>query len=384
MKKQERLRSLITAPRTMWRLGFRNRYDFIYDRMEISLRRMSPVRSLNLLKTGLSFFFPRTRVGHWPTHIQVELTSICNLKCPVCPVGLNQIERRSRLLDVSLFEKLMNEVGPYLLTTSLWGWGEPLLHPQLAEILKITHRFRIASLLSTNGQNLDDDRVIEAIMKHPPSFLILAIDGLTDETNSRFRVGSRLSPILEGVKRIAALKAEKNQLYPVLHMRFIVMKHNEHEVPLLKSFARRNKFDLVTVRALSIIDYSEQEHRDLIPDDRSFRAYDYEDGQRVLRDDFVCHQPFHFPTVLCDGQVIGCEQDFGAQLPMGTLSDDVSFDKIWFSSQAAGVREQIRDHQDEISFCQNCPFKDRTTDRKECSIDAMQVNPDLKLPLPVG
>ena len=113
-------------------------------------------------------------------------------------------------------------------------------------------------------------------------------------------------------------------------------------------------------------------------------AKQFTDGQRVLRDDFVCHQPFHFPTVLCDGQVIGCEQDFGAQLPMGTLSDDVSFDKIWFSSQAAGVREQIRDHQDEISFCQNCPFKDRTTDRKECSIDAMQVNPDLKLPLPVG
>lgn len=105
-------------------------------------------------------------------------------------------------MDLSLFRDTMAEVGPYLLTASLWGWGESLLHPQFADFLREAQKYKITVMLSTNGQNLDHNEVIDAISEYPPTFLIVAIDGITDESNARFRVGARLAPIIAGMRRL--------------------------------------------------------------------------------------------------------------------------------------------------------------------------------------
>ena len=41
----------------------------------------------------------------------------------------------------------MDEVGPYLLTASLWVWGKSLLHPGLHETLRIARRHPVLTLL---------------------------------------------------------------------------------------------------------------------------------------------------------------------------------------------------------------------------------------------
>jgi MoaA/NifB/PqqE/SkfB family radical SAM enzyme len=114
----------------------------------------------------------------------IELTNYCNLKCRVCPTGTGRLERQPAAMEPALFERLMNEVGSYLMTASLWGWGEPLLHPQLSSILRIAQKQGVTTFLSTNGQNLSDEEVLEALVSYPPTFLIVALDGITDETNS--------------------------------------------------------------------------------------------------------------------------------------------------------------------------------------------------------
>jgi len=114
----------------------------------------------------------------------------------------------------------MNEAGPYLLSTSLWGWGEPLLHPELPEILRLQQGRGIVTFLSTNGQNLDDERILKALIDYPPTYLIVALDGITNQTNSKFRVGARLEPALEGVQSLARMKRKKTRLIhtaPPLH-----------------------------------------------------------------------------------------------------------------------------------------------------------------------
>jgi radical SAM protein with 4Fe4S-binding SPASM domain len=286
-------------------------------------------------------------------------------------------------MAVDLFERVIDEVGPYLLTISLWAWGEPLLHPQLQRILHAVRKHDIAILLSTNGQNLDDERVIEALTKEPPTYLIVAIDGLTDETNSQFRVGAKLEPVLAGVRRIAEIKRSTGAQLPLLHMRFIVMKHNQHELPELQEFARRSGFDLLTVRTLSIIDTdSERTHRDLVPDLKELRAYDYSDGVRVSRDDFICQNPFWFPTVFADGTLEPCEQDFNAQQALGTLTEGVSFADLWFSDRAVRIRKIIRDNPDSLSFCVNCPYRDR--EGTDVSVQAHILNSDIDFSNAVG
>jgi radical SAM protein with 4Fe4S-binding SPASM domain len=238
----------------------------------------------------------------------------------------------------------------------------------------------IAILLSTNGQNLDDERIIGALTREPPTHLIVAMDGLTDETNSQFRVGARLAPMLAGIRRIAEIKAQRGLRLPVLHMRYIVMKHNQHEVPQLKDYSRSHGFDFLSVRTLSIIDSDspEEVHRELVPDVEELRAYEYHSGLRIHRNDFICQEPFWFPTVFADGTLVPCEQDYNAQQSLGRLFEDGSFSDLWFGKRAARARKVIRDDPQRLSFCRNCPYRDRPV--TDASVQEHLLNPGIQYP----
>ena len=377
MRSNERNRALLRIPKLLWNAALLGRYHFLYDQMPFTSARMSIGKRYNLLKSGLNLLHRRRTPWSMPLHMQFELTNHCNLKCPVCPAGVGAVKRKPRAMDVDLFRRVIDEVGPYLLTTSLWAWGEPLLHPELQSILKAIRKYRIATLLSTNGQRLDDDNTIEALTDEPPTHLIVSIDGLTDETNTQFRAGAKLKPVLSGVRRIAEIKRRRRQQLPILHMRFIVMKHNQHEVPELVDFAKNSHFDMLTVRTLSIIccESANRIHLELMPNQGDFRPYDYMDGKRLARKDFICQQPFWFPAVFADGTLVACEHDYNAENSLGVINGEVSFKDLWYGEHAVSVRKDIRDRPESMSFCRNCPGRDRDT--TDASIKAYFFNDDI-------
>ena len=359
MRTGERMTYLKRAPRLFTDIMFRGRYDFKFDLMPIYITQMSMMKRLNLLKAGMNLVYRRSQPWSWPINMMIELTNYCNLKCSVCPVGIGNLKRQPEAMEPALFERLMNEVGPYLLTASLWGWGEPLLHPQLSSILRIAQTQKVTTFLSTNGQNLNDEKVLHALANYPPTFLIVALDGITDETNSLYRVGAKVNLALDGIHRLAQMKAERGSELPILHLRYIAMRHNEHELPQLREFAADNQFDILSIRTLAIIDAPDDTHLELIPCDERYRAYGYENNKRIKRTDFICEKAFTFPAVLADGTIIACDQDYNAQQSYGSIADGTSFADVWWSRQAAKIRKTIRNNPDEFSFCRNCPFKDR-------------------------
>ncbi len=365
------------TPKLLLDAALLGQYHFSYDQMPFTSDRMSIAKRYNLLKSGLNLLHRRLTPWSMPLHMQFELTNYCNLKCPVCPAGTGAVKRKPRAMDVDIFQHVIDEVGPYLLTASLWAWGEPLLHPELQSILKAIRKYRIATLLSTNGQKLDDDNAIKALTDEPPTHLIVSIDGLTDETNTQFRVGAKLAPILSGVRRIAELKQQRRQQLPILHMRFIVMKHNQHEIQDLVDFAKKNHFDMLTVRTLSTIclESTNAAHLDLMPNQEDFRPYDFIDGKRLARKDFFCLQPFWFPALFADGTLVACEHDYNTERSLGVINEAVSFKDIWYGEHAARIRKDVRDRPESLSFCRNCPGRDRDT--TDASIKAYFFNDDI-------
>ncbi len=381
MRVHERLAALVRSPLIAWDLFVRARYNLTYDQMPLQFQRLSVAKRWNLLKAGTNLLHRRLTPPNLPLHLHVELTNYCPLRCPVCPTGARTLTRPPRAMEVELFERLMAKLGPTLLTMTLWGWGEPLLHPRLRDILRIASQYPVATFLSTSSRKLSDEAIIEALLEFPPTHLIVAVDGLDDETNTQFRVGAQLEPMLAGVRRLADLKRASGRSFPILHMRSIVMSHNQHQLPLLPPFAAMHGFDVLTVRTLSLVDDLEQTHKRFVPDSADLRAYDYDEGERIHQSGFVCTQPFWFPAVYADGTVVACEQDYNAQRPFGVLTEDTRFSEIWSSAQARDVRKAIRDNPESLSFCRSCPFSDRVT--APCSVLRYRVNPSLHERVPV-
>lgn len=79
--------------------------------------------------------------------IYIEITNICNLKCEFCP----ETERVKQYMAVENFEEIIKKIHKSTKLVCLHVKGEPLLHSQLEEILKILEKYNLKANITTNG-----------------------------------------------------------------------------------------------------------------------------------------------------------------------------------------------------------------------------------------
>ena len=90
------------------------------------------------------------RVSIAPEEVQIEITNRCNFSCAMCPrdaLGVDPVD-----MDFSLFERIAANMGRPRAVV-LTGWGEPLLHPRLLDMVSLVKRTspRARVRLTTNG-----------------------------------------------------------------------------------------------------------------------------------------------------------------------------------------------------------------------------------------
>jgi len=81
----------------------------------------------------------------------------------------------------------MDEVGDYVFFLDLFNWGEPLLDPNLEELVRIASARRIVTNVSSNlSLPLSDER-IESLVKSGLCQLVVSLDGTSQETYQNYR-----------------------------------------------------------------------------------------------------------------------------------------------------------------------------------------------------
>jgi len=79
--------------------------------------------------------------------VYIEISNICNLQCTFCP----EVERPKQVMSVEQFKEVLTDVAPLTDEVCLHLMGEPLSHPQFAEILAECTRQNMPVQLTTNG-----------------------------------------------------------------------------------------------------------------------------------------------------------------------------------------------------------------------------------------
>ena len=77
----------------------------------------------------------------------LEITNVCNLSCSFCP----KTKRPPRFVSVEEFSRLLCQVQPFTDYVYLHLMGEPLLHPELGELLSLCDSHHLKVSLTTNG-----------------------------------------------------------------------------------------------------------------------------------------------------------------------------------------------------------------------------------------
>ena len=83
--------------------------------------------------------------------------------------------------------------------------GEPYLHPQFFELVNAAAQRNIYTVTSTNAHFLGK-RKAEETVKSGLDRIIISIDGTTQETYSKYRIGGSLEKVLEGTKNLVEAK----------------------------------------------------------------------------------------------------------------------------------------------------------------------------------
>jgi MoaA/NifB/PqqE/SkfB family radical SAM enzyme len=333
------------------------RIPFDIDGVPVPVENLPLRKVVNWVLTETSVRVKPAKPWGMPTVLQLEPTSHCNLSCPVCPVttGLN---RQSGSMDYDLYRKIIDELKDHVLVLMFWDWGEPLLHPRGAEMIRYARDAGIRVVCFTNGHLLAKPEKARQIVESGLDQIVFAVDGITEETYREFRVGGTLENVKLGIRNVVDAKRELGLETPVVNFRFIVMRHNEHEVPKLQDFAGPLGVDVLTLRRFHSVPkqgpFWVDAASELVPIQKQFQLPPRgDDGMPVRASHNPCRTLWNNPTIHWDGTVASCSMDFGEERPLGKLPGK-SFREIWGSDSYREIRRSFRNGWQKLPLCSEC------------------------------
>lgn len=354
-------------------LIFRNRLKFNFEYLPFESKNISWKKKWNFFKAGLNqYFLPQTPIGY-PVIAQVEPANICNLKCTLCVTSSVTGSRPATIMPFSTFKKFIDDVGDYLLLIILWNWGEPFLNPEITEMIEYATKKGILVHTSTNGNVVFDDAMAEKIVDSGLTSIVFAMDGATQETYEKYRVGGDLERIKENIRTLVRTKKKKNSHFPQITLRFVAMRQNEEEWREVEKYAHELGVDLFSIKSVDMPD-SRGEHLDTLyrPENEDFRRYDYEKDSFIRKKKkFVCMRPWKRITLDAMGEVISCEYDYKNLYSWGNIKEKNNVMDAWKSKEGNLFRKKFNKGHNSFEHCVICTYKNISIE--QCIICAYRV-----------
>jgi radical SAM protein with 4Fe4S-binding SPASM domain len=303
---------------------------------------------------GLSNLFRRdVRMGK-PFVLMVEPTNLCNLKCPLCPSGNGEMTRGRGILEMGHFEKVLKEQADHLLLLMLWNQGEPFINKNLTDMIRLATSLNVPTLTSTNVHYIKTKEMAQDIVDSGLSEIIVSLDGVTAESYVQYRVGGNFDRVLEGIRLLVQAKKDLGATHPVIHLQFIIMKHNEHEIEDARSLSRQLGVDRLSLKTAQV--YTEEEASTFLPTDESLSRYDYAAKKLSTKTKITntCRHLWYSTVINWDGAVSPCCFDKDVHYGLGHAGNGESFDEVWTGKKYTQFRNAILKDRASVPICNNC------------------------------
>lgn len=169
--------------------------------------------------------------------VQVEVTTHCNASCIYCPHTVMRNLWVNRHMPIELFHELI----PFLRYTDLvylQGWGEPLLNKDFFEMVRICKDQGKRVGFTTNGMLLTED-TIRTLVDLRLDIIGISLAGTTARTHNQIRKGTDFNQVISHLERLCKIKAEKKTEVPAVHLAYLMLKTNFHEIKEILPLGRR-------------------------------------------------------------------------------------------------------------------------------------------------
>ncbi len=174
-----------------------------------------------------------------PSQVQIEVTNKCNLDCYMCP--RKDLGVKYDHMDLSLFKKVIERLNNVHLIT-LTGWGEPFMHPNIFDMIKICKERGFIVQLTTNGV-FSNESIPDKIINSELDFISFSMDTL----NGNSKIGHDNN---EAQKNIIKLLNARNGKKLKITIQSTLQKGGENEIYNLIRWAASIGIDRVNLGRL--------------------------------------------------------------------------------------------------------------------------------------
>jgi MoaA/NifB/PqqE/SkfB family radical SAM enzyme len=252
----------ICVPFTLGGLAFRllpPTLRHIYRRQVWLLGGMTIRKLLNLLQVTFSYLTKSDYVLGIPPILKIDISPICTLQCPSCihanPQGRNlplldaQRFRKHDRMSVESFSLIIDQIKARSFAVSLFYYGDPYAHPDADRLCGIARRANLNVHLTTHFSYAFSDARIESIARSGLTHLTIAVDGATQETYGKTRVGGDLKLVLANLKRLTKYKRDHGLRLPFVEVQHLTHSHHpQGEADRVRSIVSEFGVDQFTVR----------------------------------------------------------------------------------------------------------------------------------------
>lgn len=252
-----------------------------------------------------------SEVGIIGNSVRLESCSICQLKCPICSTA-ERINKEGIVgwgyLKFKDFKKFVDS-NPEIKNIELSNWGEIFLNPELKHIIKYAY-YKNINLTAGNGVNLNSAsrEVLEYLVKYKFKWISISIDGATNDTYQIYRRGGDFNRVIENIKIINHCKKKYNTVFPKLSWQFVIMGHNEHELPIAREMAK--ELGMMEFNPILSWDpsFSPVKDKEFVRRESGLGVASIEEFKQKNAEEytFVCSQLWKSPQINWDGKLLGC------------------------------------------------------------------------------
>ena len=293
------------------------------------------------------------KIRDYPLLVDLELSSVCNLHCPMCyTVTEDYIKKvRMKYMNHNVFQKVIDEIAGKVFAIRLSLRGESTLSKNFIDSIKYAKSkgiFEVSTL--THGKKLTGN-YLRQIVDAGIDWITISIDGMGDDYN-KIRHPLTWEGTLSRLKEIKELKASLGKSKPVIKVQGIWPSIKPYPTEYYEALLPYT--DLIAYNPL--IDYLDNDEE-----------IEYEEN-------FSCPQLWQRMVINSDNTVVMCSNDEKQDSMIGNVRFQ-TVKEIWHGARLNFIRK-LHLHKDgfkSLHPCKACYYPRKTEDSEKAKVGNREI-----------
>lgn len=288
----------------------------------------------------------------------------CNYRCRMCDLPMKEKSIAEKPLDIEGLKKIILDFSKLGVSGIGFTGGEPLLNPDIFELLSVTKKAGMISHLNTNGFFLEKDTCQKLIDSGVDSINV-SLDGENAQTHDLIRGHEgAFKKAVEGAENLVLMRENKKQVR--IKIVAVLNRENILQAPALIKLSERLKTDCVEFipqqpfssmanqkndeqflkEVAQTVLFLSGEKRKGAKIENSFKHLStFESSFRGLKSPLPCFAAYNSVTVDCYGRVFPCLPWANWARPVGNVKG-ININNFWYSKEYNNVRDNIKKCRD--------------------------------------